>query len=79
MCIRDSANTVETLAEAEGLQAHKNAVTIRLKEIWDVRSEKWEVRCEGWETRKKPNFNLNLNLNLILNLILNLKRKKNGH
>lgn len=31
--LKNIADTVETLAEAEGLQAHKNAVTIRLKEI----------------------------------------------
>ena len=28
-------NTIELMAEAEGLMAHKNAVTIRLKSIDD--------------------------------------------
>jgi histidinol dehydrogenase len=31
--LNNIGKTVETLAEAEGLQAHKNAVTIRLKEV----------------------------------------------
>ncbi|RZL36538.1 MAG: histidinol dehydrogenase, partial [Pedobacter sp.] len=31
--IQNIGNTVEVLAEAEGLQAHKNAITIRLKEM----------------------------------------------
>jgi histidinol dehydrogenase len=31
--LNNIAKTVETLAEAEGLHAHKNAITIRLKEI----------------------------------------------
>lgn len=31
--LKNISNTVEILAEAEGLQAHKNAVSIRLKEL----------------------------------------------
>ncbi|NNF20045.1 MAG: histidinol dehydrogenase, partial [Flavobacteriaceae bacterium] len=32
-------NAIEIMAAAEGLQAHKNAVTLRLKEIQKKRSE----------------------------------------
>ena len=31
--IRNIGNTIELMAEAEGLQAHKNAVSIRLKDL----------------------------------------------
>lgn len=31
--LQNIGNTVEVMAEAEGLQAHKNAITIRLKEV----------------------------------------------
>ena len=33
--IKNIGNAVELMAEAEGLQAHKNAVTLRLKELND--------------------------------------------
>ncbi|MBA2736659.1 MAG: histidinol dehydrogenase, partial [Pyrinomonadaceae bacterium] len=33
--------TIECLAEAEGLYAHKNAVSIRLDEIFKKRKEKF--------------------------------------
>jgi histidinol dehydrogenase len=31
--LRNIGSSIEVMAEAEGLQAHKNAVSIRLKEI----------------------------------------------
>ncbi|CAL2085710.1 histidinal/histidinol dehydrogenase [Tenacibaculum sp. 190524A05c] len=34
--IKNIGNTIELMAEAEGLQAHKNAVTLRLKSLTDV-------------------------------------------
>lgn len=34
--LQNIGNTIEVMAEAEGLQAHKNAVSIRLKEIQNV-------------------------------------------
>jgi histidinol dehydrogenase len=34
--LRNIGNTIEVMAEAEGLEAHKNAVSIRLKEIGNV-------------------------------------------
>ncbi|WP_187261664.1 histidinol dehydrogenase [Pontibacter beigongshangensis] len=34
--LQNIGNTIEVMAEAEGLQAHKNAVSIRLKEVTNV-------------------------------------------
>ena len=31
--LKNIGNTIELMAEAEGLQAHKNAVSIRLKDL----------------------------------------------
>jgi histidinol dehydrogenase len=33
--IKNIGNAVELMAEAEGLDAHKNAVSVRLKDVWD--------------------------------------------
>jgi len=33
--IQDLGNSIELMAAAEGLQAHKNAVSIRLKKLQD--------------------------------------------
>jgi histidinol dehydrogenase len=32
--IKNIGNAVELMAEAEGLDAHKNAVSVRLKDVW---------------------------------------------
>eukprot|EP01137_Pigoraptor_chileana_P012592 Opistho-2@65135 len=41
--IQNIGNTVEVLAEAEGLQAHKNAISIRLKEVEGKRCKAYEL------------------------------------
>ena len=38
--LKNISNTVETLAEVEGLQAHKNAVSIRL----ETNKYKWKLK-----------------------------------